>query len=50
MSHQYTMWPVHSDKNTQYRVVRMEDNIIKYERIFSSKEEAQAYIKNHESI
>lgn len=40
----YNMWPIHSDKKTQYRVVRMEDNQIKYERIFLSEKEATNYI------
>lgn len=47
----YQMWPVMYDLEvTRWRVVRFEDNEIKYERIFDSEKQARIYINKNESI
>jgi len=47
----YQMWPVMYDLEvTRWRVVRFEDNEIKYERIFDSEKQARMYINENESI
>jgi len=47
----YQMWPVMYDLEvTRWRVVRLEDNEVKYERIFDTEKQARIYIKEHESI
>ena len=47
----YQMWPVMYDLEvTRWRVVRLEDNEIKYERIFDSEKQARIYINENESI
>jgi len=35
---------------TRWRVVRFEDNEVKYERIFDSEKQAKTYIKENESV
>jgi hypothetical protein len=35
---------------TRWRVVRFEDNEVKYERIFDNETQAKIYIKEHEPI
>ena len=48
---QYQMWPVMYDLEvTRWRVVRLEDNEVKYERIFDTEKQARIYIKENESI
>ena len=45
------MWPVMYDLEvTRWRVVRFEDNEVKYERIFDTEKQARIYINEHESI
>ena len=45
------MWPVMYDLEvTRWRVVRFENNEIKYERIFDSEKQASIYINENESI
>ena len=47
----YQMWPVMYDLEvTRWRVVRLEDNEVKYERIFDNETQAKIYIKENESI
>jgi hypothetical protein len=47
----YQMWPVMYDLEvTRWRVVRFEDNEVKYERIFDNETQAKTYIKEHEPI
>lgn len=47
----YQMWPVMYDLEvTRWRVVRLEDNEIRYERIFDSEKQAKIYIKENEPI
>lgn len=47
----YQMWPVMYDLEvTRWRVVRFEDNEVKYERIFDSEKQARIYINENESI
>lgn len=47
----YQMWPVMYDLEvTRWRVVRFEDNEVKYERIFDTEKQARIYINEHESI
>ena len=47
----YQMWPVMYDLEvTRWRVVRFENNEIKYERIFDSEKQASIYINENESI
>ena len=47
----YQMWPVMYDLEvTRWRVVRFEDNEIKYERIFDSENQARIYINENEPI
>ena len=47
----YQMWPVMYDLEvTRWRVVRLEDNEVKYERIFDTEKQARIYINEHESI
>lgn len=47
----YQMWPVMYELEiTRWRVVRFEDNEIKYERIFDSEKQAKEYISQNESI
>ena len=47
----YQMWPVMYDLEvTRWRVVRFEDNEVKYERIFDSEKQARKYISQNESI
>jgi hypothetical protein len=47
----YQMWPVMYDLEvTRWRVVRFEDNKVKYERIFDNEDQAKIYIKENESI
>jgi hypothetical protein len=45
------MWPVMYDLEvTRWRVVRFEDNEVKYERIFENEDQAKIYIKENESV
>jgi len=47
----YQMWPVMYDLEvTRWRVVRFEDNEVKYERIFDNEDQAKIYIRENESI
>jgi len=47
----YQMWPVMYDSEvTRWRVVRLEDKEVKYERIFDNETQAKIYIKENESI
>ena len=47
----YQMWPVMYDREvTRWRVVRLEDNEIKYERIFDTEKQARIYINEHEPV
>jgi hypothetical protein len=47
----YQMWPVMYELEvTRWRVVRLENNIVQYERVFESEKQARAYIKQNESV
>ena len=47
----YQMWPVMYELEvTRWRVVRLENNIVQYERIFESEKQARKYISQNESI
>ena len=47
----YQMWPVMYELEvTRWRVVRFEDNEVKYECICDSEKQAKIYIKENESI
>ena len=47
----YQMWPVMYELEvTRWRVVRFEDNEVKYECIFDSEKQARKYISQNESI
>jgi len=47
----YQMWPVMYDLEvTRWRVVRFEDNEVKYERIFDNEDQAKIYIRENESV